>query len=56
LLEEDYPLVDEVVGDVEWRTPDAGAMRQFLLERHSFSPGLVEKALEGLHGAIACPR
>ncbi|NMC07761.1 MAG: hypothetical protein GYA24_21285, partial [Candidatus Lokiarchaeota archaeon] len=43
-----HPDVNESVADVEWRTPDAGAVRRFLLEHHSFSPGLVEKVLEGL--------
>nr|MDO8119648.1 hypothetical protein [Candidatus Sigynarchaeota archaeon] len=30
-----------------------GAVRRFLLEHHSFSPGLVEKALAGLQKVVA---
>ncbi|NMC05884.1 MAG: hypothetical protein GYA24_11765 [Candidatus Lokiarchaeota archaeon] len=47
------PVVNEAVTNVEWRTPDAGAVRRFLLEHHSFSPDLVEKALAGLAKAAA---
>jgi len=45
------PAMDERATSVEWRTADAGAVRRFLLEQHSFSPGLVEKALAGLRDA-----
>ncbi len=48
------PDVDEHVKDVEWRTADTGAVRQFLLEQHSFSPELVEKALTSLKEAVLC--
>ncbi|MEX2681539.1 MAG: hypothetical protein Q6373_008060 [Candidatus Sigynarchaeota archaeon] len=47
------PDVDESVAAVEWRTPDAGAARRFLLEHHSFSPGLVEKALASMMQAMS---
>ncbi len=47
------PDVDESADAIEWRTADAGAVRQFLLEHHSFSPDLVEKALSGLAKAMA---
>ncbi len=47
------PDVDEHVKDVEWRTADAGAVRQFLLERYSVSPDLVEKALASIEKAMA---
>jgi flap endonuclease-1 len=42
------PDVTTRVKDVEWQTADAGVVRQFLLERHSFSPDLVEKALASM--------
>jgi len=45
--------VDERATSVEWRTADAGAVRRFLLEHHSFSPGLVEKALASLQKVVA---
>jgi len=45
--------VDESIEGVEWRIADAGAVRQFLLEHHSFSPGLVEKALASMAEAMA---